>query len=358
MANIPDLSVAIVTYNSHALIVACLDALFTTTGGLDIQVFVVDSGSTDKTADLVAERYRQVNLIRTNNIGFSAGNNLALPHCTGARIMLLNPDTVVHEGAITALMNYLDRNPGSGAVGARLQWENGQIQDHCAHNLPTAWNMLLWLFLLDQLEMRVRFHGRRTRSAIPPRATLFDGFALRSWTRDRSTEVRYLSGASLMMRREVFDQIGLLDASSPLYLDDIDYCRRIQDGGWKLHYVSEAVITHHWQQSSSSLRREADFYALLCHSIWIYLRKHEGKTAARIFCAGAFTAGLLRRIFCAIGGWPAGPAARQSWQRWAEMSKALLHWSLLSPKAPPPLNFVPQAVAPIAEDFFATRRSL
>lgn len=358
MVNVPDLSVVIVTYNSHALIEACLDALFATTSEFDLQVFVVDCGSSDDTADLVAQRYGRVCLIRTENVGFSAGNNIALPHCRGTRILLLNPDTVVHRGAIPSLIQHLDSDRRRGAVGSSLQWEDGRIQDHCAHNLPTAWNMLLWLFLLDHLEMRVRFRGTRTRSAIPPRATLLDGFVLRSWTRDRSTEVQYLSGASLMMRREVFDQIGLLDAASPLYLDDIDYCRRIQDAGWKLYFVSEAVITHHWQQSSSSLRRDADFYALLCHSIWIYLGKHEGKVAARIFCMGSCTAGLLRHLACSLASRLSGPAAAPSWHRRAQMSAALLHWSLLSPKAPPQLNFVPHAVAPISEDLSSSGKIL
>jgi exopolysaccharide biosynthesis WecB/TagA/CpsF family protein len=358
MSKSADLSVVIVTYNSEAFIEACLDAVFATTVGLEVEVFVVDSGSTDGTADLVAARYSAVTLIRDSNIGFSAANNRALPLCTGARILLLNPDTVVQEGAITALLDYMDRHPDAGAVGARLQWPDGRIQDHCTHNLPNTWNMLLWLFLLDQLELRLRFGGRRTRSETPPRATLFDGFALRSWTRDRSTVVEYLSGASLMIRREVRDRVGLLDAASPLYLDDIDYCRRIQDAGWKLHYVSEAVITHYWQQSSSTLKREADFYALLCHSIWIYLGKHEGKIAAHVFCVGAFVAGSVRRIFCPVAGWISGPAGKLSWQRRAQMSEALLRWALRFPKAPPLLNFVPQAVAPIPEDLFAAGKRL
>ena len=358
MTKTADLSVVIVTYNSGAFIEACLDAVFATTVGLEVEVFVVDSGSTDGTADLVAARYSAVTLIRDSNIGFSAANNRALPLCTGRRILLLNPDTVVQEGAITALLDYMDRHADLGAVGARLQWPDGRIQDHCAHNLPTAWNMLLWLFLLDQLELRLRFGGRRTRSETPPHATLFDGFALRSWTRDRSTEVEYLSGASLMMRREVLDRVGLLDAASPLYLDDIDYCRRILDAGWKLHYVSEAVITHYWQQSSSSLKREADFFALLCHSIWIYLRKHEGKTAAHVFCMGAFAAGSIRLVFCSVAGWLTGSAGKQSWQRRVQMSEALLRWSLRFPKAPPSLNFVPQAVAPISEDLFTAGKGL
>jgi GT2 family glycosyltransferase len=141
------------------------------------------------------------------------------------------------------------------------------------------------------------------------------------------------------MRREVVEGIGLLDEASPLYLDDIDYCRRIRDAGWQVHYVAEASITHFWKRSSSAFRREGDFYALGIHAIWLYLRKHDGSLAATIFCLMACFASPVRICVSSLGSIASKGEVRGFWKRQLNMAFGLTRWAFRIPKAPPRLGF-------------------
>ena len=143
------LSVVIVTHNVAHLIGDCLASLARECASLAIEVYVVDSGSTDGTADLVRERFPEIRLrVSGENLGFSVANNLALPECRGRYIVLLNPDTIVHDGALRGLLRYLDEHPSAGAAGPTLRLQNGNIQPECARNLPKVGNLFSWLLLL------------------------------------------------------------------------------------------------------------------------------------------------------------------------------------------------------------------
>lgn len=341
-----DLSVIVVTHNSGDFIGRCLESLRVACAGIAHEVFVVDSASTDGTAELVERQFPEVRLHRsTQNIGFSAGNNVALPLSTGRHVLLLNPDTVVAPEALDALRAHLESHAEVGAVGPLLRLEEGGIQSQCAQNLPRVTNLVSWLFLLDKLELKLRFGGRPSLRGGTPQKTTLDRFQLLSWARDRTCEVEMICGASMMVKQSVIRSVGLLDEASPLYLDDIDYCRRIRDAGWKIHYVREAVVTHLWKGSSSQLRREADFYALTCHSIYLYLRKHEGLAAAVSFALIAAAAASMRVGVAALGMIVPG-RARAASRRQLQMSLALARWALRLPKRPPRFGFASETPAP------------
>jgi hypothetical protein len=347
-----DLSVVIVTHNSEGDIAACLGSLERDCAGLEAEVFVVDSASTDRTVDLIRNRFSAVHLIvAENNVGFSAGNNLALPLCRGRRILLLNPDTLVHEGALKLMLRRLDEQPSAGLVGPTLRLENGEIQTECARHAPRVGNLFPWLLLLDKLEWFVRFRQRpRETTAHPPPGTLLDRFSLLSWTRDTSCAVESISGACMLMRREVFDQVGVLDAAAPLYLDDIDYCRRVRDAGWEIHFLPEATITHRWQRSSSQLSRDGDFYAMGCHSIWMYLRKHDGPLAAAAFALMAAVASPLRLAACRTALVLRPTGRRGFWERQSEMALGLTRWAWRWRKSPPRFGFANESAGPDQPD--------
>ena len=336
-----DLSVIIVSYNVERLLADCLHSVARELEGVRHEVFVVDSASSDGTVALVREAFPSVRLIvSAENIGFSAGNNLALPHCRGRKVVLLNPDTIVHPGGLRRLMESLDADRRLGAAGPRLLLADGSIQPESARRLPTAANLICWLFLLDKLEWKLRFGGGSRHSVRnPPDATLFDQFYLWSWKRDVSCEVDSISGACVMLRRDVLAEIGTLDEASPLYLDDIDLCRRIRNAGWRIRYCEDARVSHLWQKSSSQLRREADLYELVCHSTWLYLRKHEGRASALLFAATAAVAGVIR-VAASMLALPFMPdSTRQACRRQIAMSAALLRWGTRIPKSPPRFGF-------------------
>lgn len=350
-----DLSVVIVSHNVGPLLGSCLVSVFRECAGMPTEVFVVDSASTDGTVQLVQDRFPEVRLRASpENIGFPAGNNLAIPECRGRYILLLNPDTLVQEGALRSLMRYLDQHPSVGAVGPTLRLANGEIQPECARNLPTPASLLPWLLLLDKLEWQLRFRRRYRSTAVhPPRGTLLDRFNLLSWKRDQTCEVEYICGAGMMLRREVIQQIGLLDETSPLYLDDLDYCRRIREAGWQIHFVAGPTITHFWQQSSSGFKREGDFYAMICHAMWLYFRKHHGRAAAMRFSAIAAAATVLRLPTCLLALLLPGRSWRTFWRRQLRMVLGLGRWAFQVPKSAPRFGFAceAQAVAGVRHRF-------
>jgi GT2 family glycosyltransferase len=342
-----ELSVIIVSHNSSGSICDCLEALRSELRRTSHEVFVVDAASSDATVSLVQQRYPGVRLIAcASNVGFSAGNNLALQRCRGRYVLLLNPDTVPGRGSLRALVTHLENNPSVGIVGPRLVLPNGEVQPECARNLPRLGNLLSWLLLLDKVEWALRF-GRRHRSArvSPPPGTLLDRFCLLSWERAATCSVESVCGAAMMIRREVVEEVGLLDATSALYLDDIDYCRRSLDAGFRIDYVAGARITHLWKQSSSPRRREGDFYALGCHAIWLYLRKHEGRIHAALYALMAAGAALLR-LLIAI---PASLVLGGFWIRQRAMAIGLARWALRLPRRPPRFGFANEGGPEAAE---------
>src|SRR5690606_23708835 len=129
------------------------------------------------------------------------------------------------------------------------------------------------------------------------------------------------------------------------YLDDIDFCRRIRRAGWEIHFVADASITHLWRQSTGQLRREGDFYAMGCHSIWLYLRKHDGRLAGALFALAAALAGPARLLIyspaATLPGW-IGMAARRQWF----MALALTRWAFRVPKVPPRFAFAKRPAQP------------
>lgn len=288
---LPVLSVVIVTWNTGHLIGQCLDSLLTDCAHFSTEILVVDNASEDDTLRVLASYPAVRTIALRSNTGFAKGNNVALRQCRGEFILLLNPDTIVHPGAIGALLDGLATQTRAGAAGPRLVLASGQTQVECARNLPRVGNLFPWLLLIDKAEWKFRFRSRTNRG---PGGTLLDQFNLLAWSRDQRTEVESVCGACILLRRAAFDQVGLFDELLPMYLDDIDYCRRIRNEGWRIVYEPASVLTHLWKQSSSQASRDGDFYAMGCHAIWVYLAKHDGKGKAALFAAMSAVAGAVR----------------------------------------------------------------
>lgn len=336
-----DLSIIVVSHNNLMQLPDCLESLRRNSEGISTEVLVVDCASTDGTPGMVRKRFPEVILEACpDNLGFSAGNNVALKRSRGRYVLLLNPDTIVHEDALRTMINHLESNQHVGAVGPKLQLGDGSIQPECARQLPKLSNMPQWLLLLDKIYFKCRYRDRpqQLRTA-PPRPRVFDGFNLLFWHREQTCAVECLCGACMMMRSEAVEQVGLLDETSPLYLDDIDYCRRLRDAGWELHFVAEATITHLWEQSTTKLDRVGDLFALQCHAIWLYFRKHEGDRAAAMFSGIVALAAICRIIICSPLRLVTRGATQQEFRRRTMMGFGLSRWVLRWPKSPPRFGF-------------------
>ena len=230
-----DVSIAIVSWNTSDLLRICLQSIIDSTNRIDYEIIVVDNASSDGSAEMVTQTFPIVRLIRNHqNQGFAAANNAAFANAQGRYLLLLNPDTKVHTGAIDILVRYLDWHSDVGILGAHLLNTDGSTQISCSH-FPTLANMAL-----ESLGI----------SRLLPRSTLLARFKMTYWLHDQEREVDQPSGACLLVRRAAWDQVGSLDTRFFMYFEEVDLCYRIKHQGWKIVFIPTAYVTHYGGQSS------------------------------------------------------------------------------------------------------------
>jgi N-acetylglucosaminyl-diphospho-decaprenol L-rhamnosyltransferase len=274
-----DCSVVIVNYHTDEVLAECLASLAKTAGALELEVIVVDNGRTLATGGF-RERFPAVRLVEnTENVGFARAANQGIRLARGRHVLCLNPDTVVHEGALAAMVGHLDAHPRVGAVGARLLESDGTLQYSC-RRFPGYVTILFGRYaLLTRL--------------FPGNAGSRDYLYL-DWDHRTVREVDWLSGACLMVRREVVEGVGAFDEGYFLFVEDMDWCRRIRDAGWGIVYLPDAVVTHHIGASRGPV--PASIVGARHRGMWRYVQKHFGAPwPARVVIGAALVvrAGLL-----------------------------------------------------------------
>jgi len=253
-----DLSIIVVTHESAADIDQCLMALLDAPDGVTTEVIVVDNASRDGTAAAVASRFPTVRVIRKKERhGFATNCNIGAVAAAGRHLMLLNPDTRVHEGAASSLVSYLDNHPEVGAVGPRLVYPDGSPQAS-ARRFPTA-----AAALVRRTPLRLLFRD----SEVERHHLMFDQMMT------QPQAVDWVLGAALAVRGETFAALGGLDDGYRLYCEDIDLCWRVQAEGWWVHHLPAAVVEH---ELSELTRRRFLTRATVWHirSMLRFLRKH------------------------------------------------------------------------------------
>jgi N-acetylglucosaminyl-diphospho-decaprenol L-rhamnosyltransferase len=248
MASAPDLEVAIVAHGAEALLRRCLGSLGEHPASGEMRVTVVDSGSPDGTPEMVEREFPWVRLLRRDNIGFSAANNLVLRESEAAAVLLLNPDTEVYAGTLDATLARLRSDPRIGMVGAKLVTETGELDHACKRSFPTP------LSALAHFTGVGRSNGA-SGALNQYRATHLDD--------DEPGEVDAVNGAFMLCRAEAIREVGLLDEGYWLYMEDLDWCHRFWDAGWKVFYEPAGVALHVKGGSSDSrraLRQEIAFH--------------------------------------------------------------------------------------------------
>ncbi len=237
MTHTVDVSIVIVGHNSRREIKACLTgiSLQELYKRQRVETLLVDAGSNDKTAAFISTFPGSVRLIPTiRNLGFSRGNNWALRIALGRYVLLLNPDTEMWSGALDGMTAYLDAHPDVGVVAPQLRFADGQIQSS-RRRFPSRWTALLesvwWQKWLNWMPTVQRFYMNDNDATI-------------------EHDVDWATGAALLIRREVFQQVGLFDESFFMYSEETDLCRRIRHAGWRVVYLPAARVTHHEGRSS------------------------------------------------------------------------------------------------------------
>lgn len=260
--SILDLYIVVLNYNTRELLRACLDSLRRQTG-LAFEVCVVDNASSDESADMVAGLFPEVRLARSpSNAGFSAGNNLGLaaagwPENGNARYaMLLNPDTVVPDGALAAMVAYADAHADVGVVGPRLLLLDGTLDKACRRGFPTP---------------EAAFYRFSGLSRLFPRSPRFGRYNMTFAPEDQELEVDSVVGACMLIRAEAVRKAGLMDERFFMYGEDLDWCLRIKQLGYRVMYVP-SVIVHHVKRAAS--RRSAKAHYEFQRAMWLFYQKH------------------------------------------------------------------------------------
>jgi N-acetylglucosaminyl-diphospho-decaprenol L-rhamnosyltransferase len=230
----PDLSIIIVNWNVRDLLAACLRSLESQRAQLAMQVIVVDSHSADDSVAMVQRDFPWVELIVCmENVGFPRGNNLGLARANGRYILLLNPDTEVMGDALVTMVAYAEAHTGVGALGPQLLNPDGSVQSS-RRRFPT------WATAL--------FESTWLEPFAP--ASILGHYYVQDVADGETAVVDWVTGACLLVRREVVAQVGGLDEAYFMYSEELDWCRRIKMAGWQVIYLPTAQVIHHVGKSS------------------------------------------------------------------------------------------------------------
>ncbi len=314
----PLLSVIIVSYNTRDMTLRCLETLQAQLRDelLNSEVWLVDNASRDGSAQAIREAFPTVNLIaNTRNLGFGAANNLALEKARGRYLLLLNSDAFPVEGALETLCKYLREHPNVGAVGPRLLNADGSLQASC------------WKF---PSPARSWFESVGLAAALPNHPKFGDYYR---WAHDEERAVDFVIGACLLLRREVYEQVGGFDENFFLYAEETDWQKRMTQAGWSIVFLPDAQVTHLGGASgyNESARVNAYFY-----DGWDrFARKHHG-TRGWLSMRAASALGSAAR-WLAFGALSLAPSRSKSARVQMKKQGALLKRQLSPwrPQSPP-----------------------
>ena len=267
-------SAIVVTHNAAAWIERSLQSL----AGTGAEVIVVDNASTDGTPGLVREKFPDARVIEQENKGFGAGNNAGMRAASGRYYLLLNPDAWLTEGALEKLVAFADEHPEAAVVGPRLLNPDGSLQ-RSVRGYPSPWRIATEYFFLRKLG---------------PRTHALNAFFGEQFDHESVREAEYLFGACLLVRREAVDEVGGFDEDFFLMSEEVDWCYRFREAGWKVLFYPGAEVFH---VVGASLNPR-QFHAIVRGHLQ-FLRKHRGEREAerarRVMLWGLRARGLVFR---------------------------------------------------------------
>jgi GT2 family glycosyltransferase len=277
------LSICIVNWNTRELLRACLQSIYRYPPDAPFEVIVVDNASSDGSAAMVQAEFPQAVLIaNAENLGYARGNNQAMERAQGEYLLLLNPDTEVFPDTLNCALAFLAAHPEVGAIGAKQLFPDGRVQPS-VRGFPTPANLLWEVSGLARLF---------------PRA--LGGYRMRAFTYDRIAEVDQPMATFLMARRAVVEQVGLMDEAFPLFFNDVDWCYRIKQAGWRIYFVPEVQILHYGGASTRQVRLSAIRESH--RALEAFYRKHyRGRLNPLLYalCVGAIRLGGWIRVLLA-----------------------------------------------------------
>ncbi len=249
------ITVIIVTFNSEATINQCIKSFIEQVK--NIEVTVVDNGSSDDTSKIIRQKFPHVELIQNEeNLGFAKANNQVLRQSRGEFVLLLNPDTEVVGDALNKMVSYLEKSKNAGILGPKLLNADGSLQKELS-SFPSLLSMILILLKLHRIKP-------------------FSYLVYPKYNYEKIQEVEHLMGSALLVRKEVFKKIGLFDENFFLWFEETDLEKRAKEAGFKVIYYPGAEVLHlvgHSTKQINPIKRQS----IWNKSLVAYFSKHKSK---------------------------------------------------------------------------------
>ena len=271
-----DLSIIIVNYKTETVTLKCLKSVFEADcSTMNFEVIVVDNASRDGSAEAIKAAYPDIKLIiNDENLGFSKANNIGIRAAKGDVVLLLNSDTEVRPDTLPRCLTYLKAHSDIGALGCKVLLADGRLDPACKRSFPTPSSGV--------------FHTLKLDKAFPD-SKLFGAYDLTYLDEDKIYSLHCITGAFMMVPMAVIREVGMLDEDYFMYGEDIDWCYRIKQAGYKVVYYPRAEITH-YKRVSGFGKRNPKVVAAFYDAMIIFYNKHYRKKYSPL-TRGAVTVG-------------------------------------------------------------------
>lgn len=255
----PDLSIIIVNYRTYELTKQAIESVINHENPFNYDIYVVDNASLDGSLNKLQEDFVHNDFVKfiqnTENRGFAHANNLAISQSSSEYVLLLNSDTQIKGDCLSECLNYLESEVEIGVLGCKILLPDGTLDKACKRSFP---------------DVSVSFYRMTGLSFLFPKSKRFGKYNLMYLDENKTHEVDSLSGAFMMVKRRVIDEVGLLDEDFFMYGEDIDWCYRIKEAGFKVVYYGEEEITHYKGGSGRQSQVLYEFY----NAMHLFYDKH------------------------------------------------------------------------------------
>jgi GT2 family glycosyltransferase len=311
-----DVSIIIVNWNSIAYLRECIASICEHTLDISFEIVVVDNASPAGDADLLEPQFPEIRVIKsTVNLGFAGANNLGFKESTGEYVLFLNPDTKLVGSAINLMVQGIRSLPEAGVLGCKLLNTDLSIQTSCIQTFPTILNQLL-----DSDWLRLRWPNSELWGTLP----LFSHSL-------KPAKVEVISGACMLVRRDVFEQVGLFTEDYFMYAEDLDLCYKVEGAGYSNYYLDTATVIHYGGKSSN--REWAT--QMKWKSITHFCKKRRGNLYALIFRIAMASAAVVRLMAIAGVGLFGNTLGTPQSRRSASAKWRLVLGTMLAPSSKP-----------------------
>jgi len=276
----PELSIVIVNYNAKKYLEQCLGSIYKSSPQINFELILIDNGSIDNSTFMVKEKFPMVKLIENRkNEGFVKAVNKGIKLCKAKYVLSLNNDTFIYQNSLGELLKFMNSHPEVGICGPKVLNSNGTIQHQCKRGFPTISSAFYYFLGLHKYFPKSKTFGHYLMTYLNP---------------EEISEVDSVSGACLMVKREIIEQVGLLDEDYIMYGDDLDLCYRIKKIGLKVYYVPTAQIIHYGGVSSQKLPYKGVIW--FYRAMYIFYKKHYAKKSNFVVSIIVYSIILIKAI--------------------------------------------------------------